>query len=72
MDAFSIALNGVTAAEARFDADASAIAGTPTVDDASLARSEADAAEAKVDFIANVKVLRAADEMTGALLDIAA
>lgn len=69
------ALSGVNAAVRRFETAARSIAGAPLA--ANPSGAQADLTEDVVgliaaghDFSANLQVLRTADEMTGALLDL--
>ncbi|HUO23784.1 MAG TPA: flagellar basal body rod C-terminal domain-containing protein [Caulobacteraceae bacterium] len=68
MDAISTATSGMTAALSRFDQAAGAIA-SPNGD---LAQAAVLTIDAKASFTANAAVLKTADEMMGALLDILA
>jgi flagellar basal body rod protein FlgG len=67
MQAMSIAAAGMLNAQARFDASARRTATAPLDD---LATETVERVEAKTAFSANSAVVRTADEMTGALLDI--
>jgi len=67
MQAMPIAATGMLNAQARFDASARRTAAVPLDD---LAAETVERVEAKTAFSANAAVVRAADEMTGALLDI--
>jgi len=68
MDAFSIATAGLTRATDRFTASASRMVGP----DPDYAREVVEQVQAKTDFKANLAVIKAADEMTGTLLDMLA
>lgn len=67
MNASSIAAAGIASAVQRFDASASRTAARPLDD---LAGESVERMQAKTAAQANAVVLRAADEMTGTLLDI--
>jgi len=67
MQAIAIAAAGITAAAERFDASARRTAAAPLDN---LVEETVERISAKVSFKANVAVLRTADEMLGALLDI--
>ena len=69
MQAHAIAAAGVAAASSRFEASARRTAADPL---AGLADETVERIGARIAFEANVSVLRTADEMTGALLDILA
>jgi flagellar hook protein FlgE len=78
MDPISIARGGLMAASARFEASASRTArmgatdpatGEPA-DDADLGQEVVEQVEAKQQFSANLGVIRIADQMWQALLDI--
>lgn len=69
MNAMSIAASGIASALQRFDASAVRTAADPLAD---LAGETVERLQAKVAVQANAAVLRSADEMTGALLDILA
>lgn len=66
MDAVNIASAGLMAAASRFDASARRTAEAPLDD---LAGEIVERISAEVSFKANAQVIRAADEMTGTLLD---
>lgn len=66
MEAINIASAGLMAAAARFDASARRTAEAPFED---LAGEIVERITAEIDFKANAQVIRAADEMTGTLLD---
>ena len=63
------AVSGINASTARFEAAASRIAGKPDTD---LAQALTEAKLASLDFKANVAVLKTADAMWKATLDILA
>ena len=67
MQASAIAASGITSAIARFDASAQRTARAPLED---LPAETVARMEAKASVAANVAVLRTADDMAGALLDI--
>lgn len=67
MNASSIAAAGIASAVQRFGASASRTAARPFDD---LAGESVERMQAKTAVQANAAVLRAADEMTGTLLDI--
>ena len=69
MNATAIASAGIVSALQRFDASAARTARAPLDD---LAGETVERLQAKTAVQANVAVLRAADDMTGALLDILA
>lgn len=69
MQAIAIAASGVAAATARFDASAQRTARDPL---ANLAEETIERIQAETALKANVSVMKTADEMTGALLDILA
>lgn len=69
ISAVSSAVSGVNAAFARLDASAARTARDPL---ANLAGEAVELITAKTELAANVTVLRAADEMTGTLLDMLA
>ena len=69
MQAHAIAAAGLTAAAARFEASARRTAADPLAD---LAGETVERLGAGLAFEANAAVLRTADEMAGALLDILA
>lgn len=62
-----IAAAGLMAAQSRFDASARRTAVAPLDD---LAGESVQRMEAKTAFSANAAVIRAADEMTGSMLDM--
>lgn len=69
------ALSGANAAAGRFETaarniGASPVAAGPSTRDPDLVRDTVGMIAARYDFAANLQVFRAADEMTGALLDI--
>jgi flagellar hook protein FlgE len=68
MDAISIATAGLTRATDRLTASAI----RTVAPDADLGREVVEQVQAKTDFKANLAVIRAADEMTGTLLDMLA
>ncbi|MFT4253298.1 MAG: flagellar basal body rod C-terminal domain-containing protein [Caulobacter sp.] len=73
MQAISIAAAGMSAATGRLAASAQRVgadAGASAKTD--LATERVEQISAKTDFSANAAVLRTADEMTGALLDLLA
>ncbi|HEX8470766.1 MAG TPA: flagellar hook protein FlgE [Brevundimonas sp.] len=67
MQAAAIAAAGITSALARFDASAARTAVAPLDD---LAAETVERLEAEAAVTANAAVLRTADNMMGALLDI--
>jgi flagellar basal body rod protein FlgC len=72
MQALAIAAAGMTAAANRLNASAERtaqweLADSPAVD---LAREAVEQVSARTDFKANAAVIRTADAMTGALLDL--
>lgn len=69
MQAHAIAAAGIASATARFDASARRTAANPLAD---LAGEIVERVTAEIALKANVSVLKTADEMTGALLDILA
>lgn len=69
MNATSIAAAGIASAFQRFDASAARTAARPLDD---LAGEAVERAQARVAVQANAAVLKTADDMTGALLDILA
>ena len=69
MQAATIASAGIASAIARFDAGARRTAQAPLDD---LASETVERLQAATDLKANAAVLRTADAMTGALLDILA
>lgn len=69
MNALSIASAGVASALERFDASARRTAAAPLDN---LAEETVERIGAEIAVRANAAVLRTADEMTGALLDIVA
>lgn len=69
MIASAIAAGGVAAATARFEQSARRTAQTPLDN---LEAEMVERIEAKTEFSANLAVLRTADDMAGALLDILA
>lgn len=69
MTALSIAAAGVASAIDRFDASARRTAAAPLDD---LAGEIVERVGAEIALKANIAVMRTADEMTGALLDILA
>ena len=69
MSAFAIAASGIAVATARFAASAERTARDPLAD---LAGESVERIEAEVALKANVAVLKTADQMYGALLDIVA
>jgi hypothetical protein len=69
MQAAAIASAGITAAVARFDASARRTAQAPLDD---IAGEAVERLQAAADVRVNAAVLRTADDMTGALLDILA
>ncbi len=69
MQAAAIASAGIASAIARFDASARRTAQAPLDD---LAGQMVERLQAATDVKANAAVLRTADDMTGALLDILA
>ncbi|CAN5216086.1 flagellar basal body rod C-terminal domain-containing protein [soil metagenome] len=69
MNVSSIAASGIASALQRFDASAARTASDPLAD---LAGETVARIEAKTAVQANAAVLRTADDMTGALLDILA
>ncbi len=70
MDALQNATIGMTNAVSQLDAAASRVAGAGPVDDRAYAQAAVDLAQSKAQFAANVAVVRVADQMMGALLDI--
>ena len=66
MDAVNIASAGLMAAASRFDASARRTVEAPLED---MAKEIVERISAEVSFKANAQVVRAADEMTGTLLD---
>lgn len=69
MIASAIAAGGIASAVARFEQSAVRTARAPLDD---LESEMVERIEAKADLSANIAVLRTADDMTGALLDILA
>jgi hypothetical protein len=69
MQALSIAAAGMMSAQGRFESSARRTAAA-TLDH--LAEKTVERVQAEAAFSANAAVVRAADEMTGALLDILA
>lgn len=69
MQATAIAATGIASATARFEASARRTAADPLAD---LAGETVERMGAEIALKASVAVLRTADEMTGALLDILA
>ncbi len=69
MQALPIAAAGLPDAAARFDASARRTAAAPLDE---LVRETVERIEAKTAFKANAAVIRAADAMTGTLLDMLA
>lgn len=69
MIASSIAASGLASAVARFEQSAARTAAAPLD---GLETEMVERIQAKAELSANVAVLRTADEMTGALLDILA
>ena len=69
MQALSIAAAGMMGAQGRFESSARRTAAAPLD---SLAEETVERAQAETAFSANAAAVRAADEMTGALLDILA
>ena len=69
MIAASIAAGGIASAAARFEQSAGRTAAAPLDN---LETEMVERIQAKAELSANVAVLRTADEMTGALLDILA
>ncbi len=69
MIASSIAAGGIASAVARFEQSAARTAAAPL---GNLETEMVERIQAKAELSANVAVLRTADEMTGALLDILA
>lgn len=69
MQAIAIAASGIASAIARFDASAQATARDPL---ANLAEETVERIQAETALKANVSVMKTAEEMTGALLDIMA
>lgn len=65
----SIAIAGMTASTARFEASAQRVAEDPRAD---LAKELVSQKFAAADFEANIAVIRGADKMTKSLLDILA
>ncbi len=73
MQAFSISAAGMSAATSRLAASAQRGAADPGAGGRTyLATERVAQISAKTDFSANAAVLRTADEMTGALLDLLA
>nr|WP_295887470.1 flagellar basal body rod C-terminal domain-containing protein [uncultured Devosia sp.] len=74
ISAINIAVGGMQRAADRFEASAGRVArfGTGLGDDVDLTTEMVDVMMAKTDFEAATKVVRVADNMTGALLDILA
>lgn len=71
MSSLAIAASALSGAYGRFDrAAGEVLAAAPTGDLASLSQAFVGMAEAKTDVRAAAAVLRTADQMTGALLDI--
>lgn len=71
MQALAIAAAGMTAAANRLTASAERTATWSARDsDTDLAKEAVEQVSAKTDFKANVAVLKTADEMIGALLDL--
>ena len=69
MQAIAIAASGIASAIARFDASAQTTARDPL---ANLAEETVERIQAETALKANVSVMKTAEEMTGALLDILA
>ena len=69
MIASSIAAGGIAAATARFEQSAQRTVQAPLDN---LETEMVERIEAKAEFSANIAVLKTADDMTGALLDILA
>lgn len=69
MQAFATAASGIASASARFEASAARTARDPLSD---LAGETVERLTAAIALKANVAVLKTADEMAGALLDIRA
>jgi flagellar basal body rod protein FlgC len=69
MQAFSIAAAGMLGAQGRFDASARRTAADPLNN---LEQETVQRIQDKTAFSANAAVLKTADEMTGAVLDILA
>lgn len=69
VSALSSAVSGIASATARFEASAARTARAPLDD---LAGETVERMTASTELKANVAVLRAADEMTGTLLDMLA
>lgn len=69
MIASAIAVGGIAAATARFEQSARRTAQAPLDN---LETEMVERIEAKAEFSANIAVLKTADDMTGALLDILA
>lgn len=74
MQAFAIAAAGVSAAISRFDVSAQRTVrwGTTAGEGVELAQEAVEQIGAKAALEANMQVMRTADEMLGALLDIKA
>ena len=72
MDVLVHALKGLMAADRKFGAAASRIVQSPADPQIDLARETVEMVEAKQAFSANVKVIRFADDMWRALMDIQA
>lgn len=69
MQALNIAAAGLTAAQNRFEASARRTAAAPLDN---LAEETVERLQARTAFTANAAVIRTADDMTGALLDMLA
>jgi len=69
MQAIAIAASGIASATARFDASAQRTARDPL---ANLAEETVERIQAETALKANVSVIKTADDMTGALLNILA
>ena len=70
MDAISIARGGAAAAERRFAAAADRIVQGSAAGDADLAQGMVELVQAKHQFTANLQVIRFADQMWRALLEV--
>lgn len=70
MDGFAIALGGLRAAEQRFAKSADRIVRAPADPSVDLGQEVVEQIQAKTQFRANLGVIRVADELWRALLDI--
>jgi hypothetical protein len=72
MDAISTAAAGMAAASARFDDAAGRLARSGAGDDQAMAQAAVASIQTEAAFAADTKVVKAADQMMGALLDVTA